>query len=145
MSDPTLPTGFQIGARASLSRTITEADVVTFAGLTGNFAPMHIDAEYARQSRFGQRTVPDLLASGLVSAVLGTRLPGPGFTCLSFHLEFLAPVYIGDTLTAEVEVSAWQPEKRLLTLKATCTNQTAKQVITGQAVLISAMQNQARV
>jgi len=124
------------GTRASFSKTITEADVVGIAGITGNFDPLHIDAEYARKTRYGRRTAQPLLASGLITTVLHTRLPGPGAICLSQQLEFLGPIFIGDTITAQVEVTAWQPERRLITLKTTCSNQDARQVITGQAVLM---------
>lgn len=126
---------FQPGERQSFSKTITEADVTTFAGLVGDFNPLHVDAEYARKSRFGRRTAHGMLAGGLISAVLNTRLPGPGWVCLSQQLEFLAPIYIGDTIRATVEVTSWQRQKRLLTLRTDCHNQDEQQVLTGQAVL----------
>lgn len=140
MTEPySIPTGernFTPGSRASFSKTITEADVAAMAGVTGNFDPLHIDAEYARQTRYGRRTAHPMLATGLITAVLHTRLPGPGAVCLSQQIEFLGPVFIGDTITAQVEVMAFQPEKHLITLKTTCSNQDARQVITGQAVLM---------
>jgi len=126
----------QIGAHESFSKTITESDVATFAGLVGDFNPQHVDAEYARRSRLGRRTAHGILAGGLISAVINTRLPGPGSTWLSQQLEFLAPIFIGDTLTARVEVVAWEPERRLLTLKTDCTNQDDRQVVAGQVTLI---------
>jgi 3-hydroxybutyryl-CoA dehydratase len=124
-----------LGQRASFSKTLTESDVSAFAGLVGDFNPLHVDAEYARKSKFGRRTVHEMLAGGLIAAVLSTRLPGPNWICLSQQMEFLAPMFIGDTITAEAEVVAWQPEKRLVTLKTDCYNQDARQVVTGQAVL----------
>ncbi len=127
---------FQVGQRASFSKTLTEADVSAYAGLAGDFNPHHVDAEFARRSKFGRRTVHEMLAGGLISSVLAGKLPGPGASYLSQQLEFLAPVFIGDTVTAVVEVTAWQPEKRLVTLKTECLNQEGRQVITGQAVLI---------
>ncbi|MHB0924678.1 MAG: MaoC family dehydratase [Bellilinea sp.] len=127
---------FAPGNRASFSKTITEADVTTMAGVTGDFDPLHIDAEYARQTRYGRRTAHPLLATGLLATVLHTRLPGPGTVCLSQQIEFLGPIFIGDTITAQVEVVAFQPEKHLITLKTTCSNQDARQVLTGQAVLM---------
>lgn len=129
-------TSFQIGQRASFTKTVTEADVTTFAGLTGDFNPLHVDAEYAGKSRFGQRVAHGIFTAGLISAVLGTKLPGPGGIYLSQQIEFLAPVFIGDTITATVEVSAWRPEKRIITLKTDAYNQAGKQVVTGQAVLL---------
>jgi 3-hydroxybutyryl-CoA dehydratase len=129
-------TSFQIGERASFTKTVTESDVTTFAGLIGDFNPIHVDAEYARKSRFGQRVAHGIFTAGLISAVLGNKLPGPGAIYLSQQIEFLAPVFIGDTITATVEVSAWRPEKRIITLKTDAYNQEEKQVVTGKAVLL---------
>jgi 3-hydroxybutyryl-CoA dehydratase len=127
---------FQIGERASFAKTVTESDVTTFAGLIGDFNPIHVDAEYARKSRFGQRVAHGMFTGGLISAVLGNKLPGPGSIYLSQQIEFLAPVFIGDTITATVEVTSWRHDKRILTLKTDCYNQEQKQVVTGQAVLL---------
>lgn len=127
---------FQLGEQASFAKTVTEADVTTFAGLIGDFNPLHVDAEYARKSRFGRRIAHGMLTGGLISAVLGNKLPGPGSIYLSQQIEFLAPVYIGDTITATVEVIAWQPDKRIITLRTDCCNQDGKQVVTGKAVLL---------
>ena len=127
---------FQLGERASFGKTITEADIGTFAGLIGDFNPIHVDAEYARKSRFGRRIAHGMFAGGLISAVLGNKLPGPGSIYLSQQIEFLAPVYLGDTVTAVVEVASWRPDKRIITLKTDCYNQDEKQVVTGKAVLL---------
>lgn len=124
------------GSRASFSRTIMEVDVTSLMGISGDLNPLHIDAEFARQTRYGRRTAPPMLAVGLIHAVLNTRLPGPGAVCLSQQIEYLSPIFIGDTITAQVEVIAWQPEKHLITLRTTCSNQDARQVITGQAVMM---------
>ncbi|MGD8623950.1 MAG: MaoC family dehydratase [Anaerolineae bacterium] len=129
-------TSFHIGQRASFAKTVTESDVTTFAGLIGDFNPIHVDAEYARKSRFGQRVAHGMFTGGLISAVLGNKLPGPGSIYLSQQIEFLAPVFIGDTITATVEVTSWRQDKRILTLKTDCHNQAQKQVVTGQAVLL---------
>ncbi len=88
-----------------VSKTITEADVVLYAGIVGDFSPIYVNEEYARQTRLGARIAPPMLAGGLVSAVLGNQLPGPEFVFLRQQFEFLAPVFIGDTMTASVEVS----------------------------------------
>jgi 3-hydroxybutyryl-CoA dehydratase len=136
MTNAAARTDFQIGEQASFTKTVTEADVTTFAGLIGDFNPLHVDAEYARKSRFGRRIAHGMLSGGLISAVLGNRLPGPGSIYLSQQIEFLAPVYIGDTITALVEVIAWRPDKRIITLKTDCLNQDQKQVVTGKAVLL---------
>jgi 3-hydroxybutyryl-CoA dehydratase len=130
-----------LGQQDRFRKTITEADVTTFAGLVGDFAPQHVDAEYARRSRLGRRTAHGMLAGGLISAVINTRLPGSGCTWLSQQLEFLAPIFIGDTLTAEVEVIAWEPQRHLLTLKTGCRNQDDREVVAGQATVIVSEQS----
>jgi 3-hydroxybutyryl-CoA dehydratase len=127
---------FYVGQRDSFTKTVTEADVITFAGLIGDSNPIHVDAEYARKSRFGQRVAHGMFIGGLISAVLGNKLPGPGAIYLSQQIEFLAPVFIGDTITAAVEVTERRPEKRILTLKTDAYNQEGKQVVTGKAVLL---------
>jgi len=136
MTNVAVRADFQIGEEASFSKTVTEADVTTFAGLIGDFNPLHVDAEYARKSRFGRRIAHGMFAGGLISAVLGNRLPGPGCIYLSQQIEFLAPVYIGDTITATVEVIEWRSDKRIITLKTDCLNQDQVQVVTGKAVLM---------
>jgi 3-hydroxybutyryl-CoA dehydratase len=129
-------TDFRPGERASFAKTVTEADVTTFAGLIGDFNPIHVDAEYARRSRFGQRVAHGMFTGGLISAVLGNKLPGPGSIYLSQQIEFLAPVFIGDTITAIAEVASWQPDSRIITLKTDCYNQDDTQVVTGKAALL---------
>jgi 3-hydroxybutyryl-CoA dehydratase len=136
MDEVAVRNSFLIGERASFSKTVTEADVTTLAGLIGDFNPIHVDAEYARKSRFGQRVAHSIFAGGLISAVLGNKLPGPGAIYLSQQIEYLAPVFIGDTITAVVEVSAWRPDKHIITLKTDAYNQADKQVVTGKAVLL---------
>ena len=136
MTNVAVRTDFEIGEQASFTKTVTEADVTTFAGLIGDFNPLHVDAEYARKSRFGRRIAHGMFAGGLISAVLGNRLPGPGSIYLSQQIEFLAPVYIGDTITATAEVTEWRSDKRILTLKTDCVNQDQVQVVTGKAVLM---------
>ncbi len=136
MADVTIRNDFQIGETASFTKTVTDADVTTFAGLIGDFNPIHVDAEYARGTRFGRRVAHGMFTGGLISAVLGNKLPGPGSIYLSQQIEFLAPVCIGDTITATVEITSWKREKRIITLKTDCYNQDGKQVITGKAVLL---------
>jgi len=127
---------FRVGDRASFTKTITEDDVDTFAELIGDFNPLHVDEAFARQSRFGGRIAHGVFTTGLISAALGNELPGPGGIYLSQEIKFLAPVYLGDTITAVVEVSAWRPDKRIITLKTDAYNQEEKQVATGEAVLL---------
>ncbi|MBN1935752.1 MAG: MaoC family dehydratase [Anaerolineae bacterium] len=127
---------FQIGERASYSKVISQQAVETFAALTGDLNPLHMDDEYAGQSRFGRRIAHGMLTAGLISTVLGMYLPGPGAVYLSQTLKFLAPVYFGDEITATVQVTGWQEDKRIVTLKTTCTNQENKSVLVGEAVLM---------
>lgn len=127
---------FRPGQRASVTKTISEADVYAFAGITGDFNPLHVDAEFGRRSRFGERIAHGMLTAGLISAVLGMKLPGPGGIFLGQTLKFLKPVNFGDTITAEAEVVSYRSEKRILTLKTTCANQRGEQVIEGEAVLL---------
>jgi 3-hydroxybutyryl-CoA dehydratase len=127
---------FQPGQRAKVTKTISEADVYAFAGITGDFNPLHVDAEFGRRSRFGERIAHGMLTAGLISAVLGMKLPGPGGIFLGQTLQFLKPVKFGDTITAEVEVISYRSEKRILTLRTSCTNQWGEQVIGGESVLM---------
>ncbi|MGD8904001.1 MAG: MaoC family dehydratase [Anaerolineae bacterium] len=127
---------FYVGQQASLTKTVTDADVTTFANLVGDHNPIHTDDEYARKSRFGKRLAHGVFTGGLISAVLGNHLPGPGCIYLSQQLEFLAPVFIGDTITAVVEVTSWRPEKRIITFKTDAYNQEERQVVTGKSVLL---------
>ena len=136
MVDIAARANFYVGEQASLSKTVTDSDVATFAELIGDHNPIHTDDEYARNSRFGRRVAHGIFTGGLISAVLGNHLPGPGAIYLSQQLEFLAPVFIGDTITAVVEVTSWRPEKRIITFKTDAYNQEEKQVVTGQSVLL---------
>jgi 3-hydroxybutyryl-CoA dehydratase len=135
MSEHT-PRTFSTGECASLSKTITETDVTLYAGITGDFNPVHIDAEYAKTTRFGARIAHGMLTTGLISAVLGMKLPGPGAIYLGQELKFLKPVYIGDTITARVEVLEFHAEKKILVAKTECLNHRGEIVLTGTAKLL---------
>jgi 3-hydroxybutyryl-CoA dehydratase len=111
----------QVGQTASLGKTITEADILLYAAVSADTNPVHLNAEAARDSVFGERIAHGMLSAGLISAVLGTKLPGPGTIYLSQSLRFRAPVRIGATVTATVEITALHPEKRRATLKTICT------------------------
>ena len=136
MADVVVRSDFYVGEQASLAKTVSETDVAAYAELIGDFNPLHVDEGYARKSRFGRRIAHGMFTGGLISAVLGNKLPGAGGIYLSQQIEFLAPVYIGDTITAIAEVTAWRPDKRILTLKTDCFNQDERQVVTGKAVLL---------
>ncbi len=124
-----------LGQAASVQKTFTAEDVAAFAAISLDTNPIHLDAEYAKNSIFGQRIVHGILTSGLISAVLANKLPGPGTIYLGQELKFAAPVYLGDTITAVVTITSLKPEKKIVTLDTTCTNQDGKAVITGTAVV----------
>ncbi len=124
-----------IGARAEYVRTVTEADIVRFAEVSGDHNPVHLDEEYAAGTQFGGRIAHGSLSASFISAVLGNELPGPGAIYLSQTLKFLAPVRIGNTITASVEVIALREEKRIVILRTDCTNQHGVVVLTGEAVM----------
>jgi 3-hydroxybutyryl-CoA dehydratase len=121
-----------LGQTASLGKTITEADILLFAAVSTDVNPVHINAEVARDSIFGGRVAHGMLSAGLISAVLGTRLPGPGTIYLGQTLRFRAPVRIGDTVTATVEITALDSQKKRATLKTVCAVD-GKPVIEGEA------------
>jgi 3-hydroxybutyryl-CoA dehydratase len=110
--------------------------VTLFAGLTGDFNPVHVDAVAAERSRFGGRIVHGMLTAGMVSAVLGTRLPGPGCIYVGQTLRFTRPVRIGDTVTARVEVDRKDDERRRVWLATTCRTQEGKTVLEGEAEVL---------
>lgn len=125
-----------VGAAASLTRVVEATDVEAFAQLTGDQNPVHLDEEYASQSRFGARIAHGALIAGYISAVLGTMLPGPGSIYLEQTSSFKAPVYIGDEITATVRVIKIREDKPIVTLETSCVNQHGKAVIEGTAVLL---------
>ena len=94
-----------VGQAASVSRTVTDADILMFAGVSGDTNPVHLDQDYASQTMFGGRIAHGMLTAGLISAVLGTKLPGPGTVYLSQTLKFKAPVKPGDTVKATCTIS----------------------------------------
>lgn len=125
----------QVGMRGTYAKTVTETDIILFAGVSGDNNPVHIDAEAAASTMFKERIAHGMLSAGFISAVLGTRLPGPGTIYLSQSLKFLAPVKIGDTVRAVCEVTAVTPEKKRVTMKTTCYVKD-KAVIDGEAELM---------
>jgi len=124
---------FKVGQWAELSKTISEADIVLFAGVTGDFNPAHMDEQWASRSMFKGRIAHGMLSAGLISAVLGTRLPGPGTIYLSQELRFLAPVRIGDTITARVEIVEILEGRNRVRLDTKVRNQDGKIVVDGTA------------
>ena len=111
----------EVGQGASYAKTITEADVILFAGISGDDNPVHINAEYAAETMFKERIVHGMFSAALISAVLGTRLPGPGAIYIDQQIKFKAPVHIGDTVTATARVLEINHERRRVTLETICT------------------------
>ncbi|WP_352420484.1 MaoC family dehydratase [Proteiniborus sp.] len=124
-----------IGDKACVQKTISESDVYIFAGIVGDLNSMHINEEAAKNSIFGNRICHGMLIGSFISPVLGMQLPGPGTIYLSQNLKFVAPVKIGDTITAEVEVIE-KLVKNKIRLKTNITNQENKTVIYGEAVVL---------
>lgn len=122
-----------VGDKASLSKTISEYDVYAFAGVTGDFNPVHVNAEFAKNSLFKQRIAHGMISAGLISAVLGTELPGIDTIYMNQELSFLAPVLYGDTLTATVECIEKDDKKHRIIFRTTVTNQDDKLVTDGKA------------
>ncbi|SEG16940.1 3-hydroxybutyryl-CoA dehydratase [Butyrivibrio sp. Su6] len=126
----------EIGMKGSISKTISESDVYTFAGISGDFNPIHIDKIKAERSIFGKQIAHGILVSGLISNVIGTKLPGEGSIYLEQNLKFMNPVYIGDTCTAEVVIiEVIKEEKGIYKLDTYVRNQNDEIVISGYAIV----------
>lgn len=126
---------FEVGQTGSFSKTITETDVVLFAGISGDLNPAHVNEVEASKGMFKKRIAHGMLGASLISTVLGMYLPGPGTIYLGQNLKFLKPVAIGDTLTAMATIVE-KDEKGWLKLETTVTNQEGVVVISGQAKVI---------
>lgn len=126
----------KVGNTASISRTITDKDIVAFAELSGDHNPVHLDEAFAQTTRFGRRIAHGMLGASLISAVLGTELPGKGSIYLSQTLQFLGPVYIDDTIAARVTVQKVREDKAIVTLETVCENQRGETVIKGEAIVL---------
>jgi 3-hydroxybutyryl-CoA dehydratase len=124
-----------VGDSAEFAKTISESDIYLFAGVTGDFNPAHINEVYAQKTFFKTRIAHGMLAAGLISTVGGTMLPGPGAVYVRQELDFLAPIHIGDTITARVEVIEIIVDKNRVKLRTTCSNQDGKLVVDGMAIL----------
>lgn len=125
-----------IGDKASFEKTITETDVYLYAGISGDLNPAHINQKEAEKTMFKGRIAHGMLSAGLISAALGMYLPGPGTIYLGQDLRFLAPVKIGDTVKAEVEIIEINNDKKRVKLRTTCTNQDDTVVIDGTATVM---------
>lgn len=125
-----------VGDSAQLTRRVTDADVAEFVDAVGDYNPVHSDREYAASTVFKEPIAPGIWTAGLISAVIGTRLPGPGAIYLSQELKFLKPVKAGDWISARVEVIEVNREKNRVRLRTVCTNQRAEDVLTGEALVM---------
>jgi 3-hydroxybutyryl-CoA dehydratase len=124
----------KVGMTACYSKTITDAAIETFAGLSGDTNPLHISNEYAAESRFKERIAHGMLTMTNITGVLGTKLPGPGCLYMSQTVKFVSPVKIGDTVTTRVTVKELNPEKNRVTFKTDCFVGD-KQCIDGEALI----------
>ena len=124
-----------VGQSAEYSKTITDADVMMFAQVTGDFNPVHVDEEAAAKSRFGGRIAHGMLSAGLISAAIAGKLPGPGSIYLGQTLKFTAPVRLNDTITTTLEVIELLSKNRVR-LSTTCRNQKGETVVEGEATVM---------
>lgn len=127
---------YLIGTKDSVTKTISETDVYLFAGISGDFNPVHVNRVEAKKSVFSKQIVHGILVGGLLSNVIGMKLPGPGTIYMEQNLKFLKPVYIGDTITACAEISEIINEtKNILRMSTKCINQNNELVVDGYAVV----------
>jgi 3-hydroxybutyryl-CoA dehydratase len=124
-----------VGDVAEFAKTVSESDIYLYAGVTGDLNPAHVNEAYAKGTFFKTRIAHGMLAAGFISTVMGSSLPGPGTVYVKQALNFLAPVYIGDTITARVEVMEIITEKNRLRLKTVCVNQAGIMVLDGEALV----------
>lgn len=124
-----------VGMSSSYAKTITETDIILFAGISGDDNPVHINAEFAEQTPFKGRIAHGILTASLISCVLGTRLPGPGAIFLSLNIRFKAPVRPGDTVKAVATVKEIVTEKRRVVLETICYVGETK-VLEGEAMVM---------
>jgi 3-hydroxybutyryl-CoA dehydratase len=127
---------FKPGDTASLSRTISDDDIRAFANATGDHNPLHLDEEFAKQTRFGKRIAHGMLSASLISAAIANELPGQGSIYLGQTLQFVAPVFPGDTVTARVTVTSIREDKPIIKLETVCTNQRDEVVLRGEATVL---------
>lgn len=133
---------FQVGQKAAVKTVISDEAVKDFARISGDNNPLHLSDSYAAGTRFGKRIAHGILVGGQISRVIGTILPGEGTIYLSQSLHFKKPVYVGDTVTAEVEITAMDTEKPRMKLKTTVFNENGECVLDGEAVVIPPRQDE---
>ena len=134
-SEPSIPALPTVGERATRVYTFTSEMVAQFAGLVSDSNPVHLDADYAARTSFGQPIVHGMFVASLISGILGERLPGPGSIYLGQTPRFEAPVFVGGAVTASVEVIAVRVGKRIVTLRTECVREDGVRVISGEAMV----------
>lgn len=127
---------FKAGDTAETTRKIEQADVDAFAEITGDHNPVHVDEAFAQQTRFGRRIAHGMLTASLISSVLANKLPGEGSVYLGQTLQFVAPVFSGDEVTARVTIKEVREDKPIVKLETVCINQRGETVIRGEASVL---------
>ena len=125
----------EVGMLDVFAKTITEADILAFSGVSGDTNPVHLNEEFAEKTIFGGRIAHGILTAGLISTVIGTKLPGPGCIYVNQSLKFKAPVRAGDTVTAEAEILELIADKKFIKMRTTCTVG-GKIVLDGEATIM---------
>ncbi|HKU73050.1 MAG TPA: MaoC family dehydratase [Pyrinomonadaceae bacterium] len=128
---------FKVGDSAEITKTIEQADIHAFADVTGDHNPIHVDEAFAQTTRFGRTIAHGMLSASLISAVLANKLPGEGSIYLGQTLQFVAPVFPGDEITARVTVKEIREDKPIVKLETICLNQRGEVVIRGEATVLS--------
>ena len=124
----------EIGAKATFVKTLTDADITLFAGLTGDFNRIHVDEEYAKSTQYGKRIAHGFLVASLVQPCM-SELTTPGGVSMNYNFDMKAPVFIGDTITASAEIIKKREDKPIVTLKIQCTKQDNTTCISGEALI----------
>jgi acyl dehydratase len=127
---------FKAGDTASITKTITDEDIRKFADASGDHNPLHLDEEFAKTTRFGRRIAHGMLSASLISAVIAGDLPGEGSIYLAQTLQFVAPVFPDDTVTAKVTILSQREDKPIVKLATVCTNQHGEVVVKGEATVL---------
>ena len=126
-----------VGDSAEITKTIEQADIHAFAAVTGDHNPVHVDEAFAQKTQFGRRIAHGMLTASLISAVLANKLPGEGSVYLGQTLQFVAPVFPGDEVTARVTVREVREGKPIVKLETICVNQHGRTVIRGEATVLA--------
>ena len=127
---------FSVGDSAEITKTIAQTDIEAFANVIGDHNPIHVDEEFAKTTRFGRRIAHGMLSASLISSVLANKLPGAGSVYLGQTLQFVAPVFPGDRVTARVTVKEVLKDKPIVKLETICMNQRSEIVIRGEATVL---------